>query len=72
MPQPYNPDPTAYFGDRKCLVVHHDYTTRQQLLDDYFYPDSNYILSRDRNHDSDEGPKFYMNFPPVQVSCPTA
>ncbi|MFF1747957.1 hypothetical protein, partial [Streptomyces mirabilis] len=22
---PYNPDPTAYFGDRKCLVVHHDY-----------------------------------------------
>ncbi|WP_405814832.1 hypothetical protein OG241_09925 [Streptomyces sp. NBC_01390] len=25
VPQPYNPDPTAYFGDRKCLLTYHDY-----------------------------------------------
>ncbi len=26
VPQPYNPDPAAYFGDRKCLNTYHDYT----------------------------------------------
>ncbi|MFI6335577.1 hypothetical protein [Streptomyces sp. NPDC050535] len=133
VPQPYNPDPTAYFGDRKCLVVYHDYnatpgcggfkldvilhnvrdqsgylaglnsvggrfaayadiartfgclradgtfdhgtsfvvrTEQQPLLDNYFFTDSNYILSWDRNHPEDEGPRFYVNFAPVQVSCP--
>ncbi|MER6160496.1 hypothetical protein ABT147_33965 [Streptomyces sp. NPDC001868] len=25
VPQPYNPDPTAYFGDRKCQLIYHDY-----------------------------------------------
>ncbi|WP_411149540.1 hypothetical protein [Streptomyces sp. A30] len=25
VPRPYNPDPTAYFGDRKCLNTYHDY-----------------------------------------------
>jgi hypothetical protein len=25
VPKPYNPDPTAYFGDRKCLNTYHDY-----------------------------------------------
>jgi hypothetical protein len=25
VPQPYNPDPTAYFGDRKCRLTYHDY-----------------------------------------------
>ncbi|QIZ00169.1 hypothetical protein HEP87_47935 [Streptomyces sp. S1D4-11] len=64
--------PDGTFDHGRSFVVR---TTRQQLLDNYFYPDSNYILSWDRNHDSDEGPefymnfpKFYMNFPPVQVS----
>ncbi|MEV7346382.1 hypothetical protein [Streptomyces sp. NPDC093544] len=133
VPQPYNPDPTAYFGDRKCLVTYHDYnatpgcggfkldvilhnvrdqpgylaglssvggrfaayadtartfgclrpdgtfdhgtsfvvrTEQQPLLDNYFYPDSNYILWWDRNYPEDEGPKFYVNFPAVQVNCP--
>jgi hypothetical protein len=133
VPQPYNPDATAYFGDRKCLVTYHDYdptpgcggfkldvelhnvreqpgylaglsslggrfaayadtartfgclradgtfdhstsfvvrTEQQQLLDTYFYPDSNYVLYWDRNYASDEGPRFYVNFPAVQVTCP--
>ncbi|MEU9375406.1 hypothetical protein AB0D94_16735 [Streptomyces sp. NPDC048255] len=26
VPQPYDPDPEAYFGDRKCLQIYHDYT----------------------------------------------
>ncbi|MQS36000.1 hypothetical protein [Streptomyces katsurahamanus] len=26
LPRPYNPDPKAYFGDRKCLNTYHDYT----------------------------------------------
>ncbi|MEU7660783.1 hypothetical protein [Streptomyces lincolnensis] len=25
VPKPYTPDPTAYFGDRKCLNTYHDY-----------------------------------------------
>lgn len=25
VPQPYNPDPTAYFGDHKCQLIYHDY-----------------------------------------------
>ncbi|MFF0450342.1 hypothetical protein ACFYT4_28840 [Streptomyces sp. NPDC004609] len=25
VPQPYNPDPTAYTGDRKCRLLYHDY-----------------------------------------------
>jgi len=133
VPQPYNPDPTAHFGDRKCLVVYHDYeptpgcggfkidvalhhvrsqpgylaglssvggrftayadtartfgcltadgtfdhstsfvvhTEQQQLLDNYCYPDSNWILYWDRTYSGDEGPRFYVNFPAVQVHCP--
>ncbi|MEU9284644.1 hypothetical protein AB0D57_07895 [Streptomyces sp. NPDC048275] len=133
VPQPYNPDPTAHFGDRKCLVVYHDYeptpgcggfkldvtlhnvrnqpgylaglsslggrfaayadtartfgclradgtfdhdtsfvvrTEQQQLLDNYYYPDSNWVLYWNQHYPSDAGPAFYMNFPAVQVSCP--
>ncbi|WP_128374454.1 hypothetical protein [Streptomyces cavernae] len=25
VPQPYNPDPNAAFGDRKCQLIYHDY-----------------------------------------------
>ncbi|MFD5627673.1 hypothetical protein [Streptomyces sp. NPDC127072] len=133
VPRPYNPDPTAYFGDRKCLTVYHDYnatpgcggfkldvilhnvreqpgylaglssvggrfaayadtartfgclradgtfdhgtsfvvrTEQQPLLDNYFFTESNYILDWDRNHADDEGPRFYVNYAPVQVTCP--
>ncbi|SFF33879.1 hypothetical protein [Streptomyces mirabilis] len=97
VPQTYNPDPTACFGDRKCLVVHHDYdptpgcggfkldvvlhNVRKQPgcpagltgVGGGFaaYTDTARAFGCLRPDGTfDQGPKFSMNFPSVQVSCP--
>ncbi|MGP4042969.1 hypothetical protein [Streptomyces sp. 2A115] len=134
VPQPYNPDPAAHFGDRKCQLVYHDYdptpgcggfklsvilhnvrdqpgylaglgttdsnfrayadtartfgclrpdgsfdhgtsfvvrTQQQALSATYYYTQSSYILYAHQQYAGDHGPHFYVNFPAVEVNCPT-